>query len=171
MGQRLSQTDYMDALEARRIAEEAADRYMMEADTDSLTGLLNRRGLERRTCSREWGWFVAADLDRFKAAQDAHPEGHAYGDRILQEFTEFLLTNTRQGEFRARDIMAARTGGDEFTVWCETRIGACRIKDLIRSWHSEDHQVSASAGIGKDREAADCAMYLNKTKKHKQWKI
>lgn len=158
----LSKTRYMLALHRERLAEEREDALRMQADTDSLTGLLNRRGLARRTSGRDWGFFVVVDLDSFKRAQDAHHEGHAYGDRILLEFTDFLLTNTRRGDMRARDIMCSRTGGDEFTIWCETRVGAHRIKDMIRGWYSEDHQVTASAGIGKDTEAADAAMYLHK---------
>ena len=134
----------------------------MQADTDPLTGLLNRRGLQRRTEGRDWGCYVVADLDGLKDAQDAHPDGHAYGDRILAEFTDFLLTNTRKGDLRARVLMTARTGGDEFTVWCETREGARRIREMIRGWHSEDHQVVASAGIGRDAASADAAMFLNK---------
>lgn len=158
----LSRTQYRQMMDRLRLAEEQRDILLLEADTDSLTGLLNRRGLDRRTRGRDWGWFVAADLDGFKRAQDTHPEGHAYGDRILLEFTDSLLTNTRHGEMRARDIMCSRTGGDEFTIWCETRVGAYRIRDMIRGWHSEDHQVTASAGIGKDTDAADAAMYLHK---------
>jgi GGDEF domain-containing protein len=160
--QDLTKTNYMRVLDELRAAEERADRMMMEADTDSLTGLLNRRGLERRTQARDWGVFVVADLDGFKTAQDAHPEGHAYGDRVLREFAEFLLTNTRQDELRARDLLVARSGGDEFIVWCETRIGGEMVKDRIRQWRSEDGKVGASAGLGKDPSAADAAMYLNK---------
>lgn len=158
----LTRTNYLRALDRERIAEERADRLMMEADTDALTGMLNARGLERRTKSRDWGWYVVADLNGFKAAQDAHKDGHAYGDRILLEFGEFLLTNTRQGDMRARDTITARLHGDEFAVWCETRTGAARIKDAIRAWRSADGNVSASAGMGLDIAGADAAMYLDK---------
>lgn len=106
----------------------------MEADTDELTRLLNRRGLLRRTQHRDWGWFVVADLDDFKTAQDKPGRGHAYGDAVLRSFADFLFKNTRQDEDRARDLLAARTGGDEFTIWTETRAGARRIKEAIRKW-------------------------------------
>lgn len=158
----LENTAYLRLLDELRSEQQRADDLMMEADTDSLTGLLNVRGLERRTRSRDWGWYVTADLDGFKDAQDKHEAGHAYGDMILQEFAEFLLSNTRQGEDRARDVLHARTGGDEFTMWCETHKGAQRIRDLIREWQSTDGQVHASAGIGKDRQAADAALYIDK---------
>jgi len=155
--------DYEAVIEELRAAEERADDLMMQADTDSLTGLLNRRGLERRTRARDWGWFVAVDLNGFKAAQDAHPDKHAFGDLVLQEFTEFVLRHTRQHSERARDVLIARTGGDEFLVWCETRVGALRIRDVIRAWRSQHGEVTAAAGLGKDPAAADAAMYLHKT--------
>ena len=158
----LSRTVFLKLTEARLAAEERADLLMMEADTCELTGLLNRRGLARRTQSRDWGWYVAADLDGFKAAQDQPGRGHAYGDDVLVEFADFLMMNTRQRDMRARDLLAARTGGDEFTIWTETRAGARRIKEAIREWSSKDGEVRASAGIGDSMETADGALYTNK---------
>lgn len=165
MNEDLTRTAFMREKEARYLAEDRADRHLMEADTDALTGLLNLRGLERRTCGREWGWFVVADLDGFKTEQDKPDRGHPWGNRILVEFAEFLFSNTRQGEMRTRDILAARTGGDEFTLWCETRAGARRIKEMLREWRSEIGNVTASAGMGSDRAPADGAMYLDKEKR------
>jgi len=159
----LTKTTFVAMKEALREAEERADQHMMAADTNDLTGLLNRRGLERRTRGRDWGWYVVADLNDFKAAQDRPGCGHAYGDEILVEFADFLMENTRHHDMRARDILAARTGGDEFTIWTETRSGARRIKEAIRAWTSKDGVVTASAGIGKDADAADVACYMNKT--------
>ncbi len=147
---------------ALRRAENRAEALMIEADTDSLTGLMNRRGLSRRVQGRDWGWYVSADLDGFKAAQDAHPEGHTYGDTILREFAEFLLQSTRQGEMRHRDILAARSGGDEFSIWTETRAGADRIQERIRAWASAGGDVRSSAGVGLSMAKADRACYDNK---------
>jgi diguanylate cyclase (GGDEF)-like protein len=159
---KLTRTAFMDMKEALRKAEERADIHMMAADTCALTGLLNRRGLERRTRNRDWGWFVAADLDDFKVAQDQPGRGHKYGDEVLIEFADFLMMNTRQRDMRARDLLAARTGGDEFGLWTETREGARRIKEAIREWTSKDGEVRASAGIGDTMESADGALYSNK---------
>ena len=158
----LSRTTFMQMKDALHAAEDRADLHMMAADTCGLTGLLNRRGLTRRTQSRDWGYFVVADLDGFKAAQDSDPRGHAYGDDILVEFADFLMMNTRQRDMRARDLLAARIGGDEYAIWTETRAGARRIKQAIREWVSKDGQVRASAGMGDDLEAADGALYTNK---------
>lgn len=158
----LTRTHFMEMKEALIAAEDRADLHMMAADTCELTGLLNRRGLERRTQSRDWGWYVTADLDGFKAAQDQQGRGHPYGDAILIEFADFLMMNTRQRDMRARDLLAARTGGDEFTIWTETRAGARRIKEAIRAWASKDNEVTASAGMGDSIETADGALYTNK---------
>lgn len=161
----LTRTAFVQMKEALLAAEERADNHMMAADTDCLTGLLNRRGLQRRTLNRDWGFYVAADLNGFKVAQDGHPEGHEYGNRILVEFSDFIMDNTRQRDMRARDILASRTGGDEFTIWTETRAGARRIKHAIREWVSKDGKVTSSAGMGETASAADAACYLNKPTK------
>jgi len=158
----LSRTAFLQLTEARLAAEERADLMMMAADTDELTGLLNLRGLLRRTRGRDWGWYVCADLDGFKAAQDQPGRGHPYGDAALIEFADFLMMNTRQRDMRARDLLAARTGGDEFTIWTETRAGARRIKEAIREWASTDGEVRSSAGIGDTKESADGACYSDK---------
>lgn len=90
--------------ERRRKAE-------VEADTDQLTGLLNRRGAMRRIGqldrSRACG-VVAIDLDRFKEVNDRF--GHQAGDEVLRACASRL----RQ-ELRAGDVVA-RLGGDEFLI-------------------------------------------------------
>ncbi len=87
-----------------------------EAATDSLTGLLNRRGFEalgQRLCAearaRRRGFgLVLLDLDRFKPVNDTH--GHPMGDAVLCEVAARLRRHTRSGD------AAARLGGDEFAV-------------------------------------------------------
>jgi diguanylate cyclase (GGDEF)-like protein len=84
--------------------------------TDSLSGLLNRRGFEAKasalldTCVRTKlpVALIVADLDRFKALNDRH--GHAAGDRVIAEFAMCLRTaaGTR--------AIAGRLGGEEFAV-------------------------------------------------------
>lgn len=164
--ERLTATRYRDLLAEmdRHVElEDALDCARIEADTDPLTGLLNRRGLERRTAARDWGWFVAIDLDGFKSAQDHHPDGHSYGDGILRELAAFLRDSIRSG-----DVLASRKGGDEFLVWVETRAGARRIRDAVRAWRSADGKVGASAGLGRTPDAADAACYLDKKEKDRE---
>jgi diguanylate cyclase (GGDEF)-like protein/PAS domain S-box-containing protein len=91
-------------------------RTRHEADTDPLTGLANRRALERtleaalaRAASRGRSVGVLMlDLDGFKAVNDRH--GHAAGDEVLREVARRLQRSVRE-----RDLVA-RLGGDEFVV-------------------------------------------------------
>ncbi|HUA74140.1 MAG TPA: GGDEF domain-containing protein [Solirubrobacteraceae bacterium] len=86
------------------------------ADTDYLTGLLNRRAFDlefREQCdrARRNGLPLALatfDLDHFKQINDRH--GHAEGDRVLREFAALL-----ERELRGGDTLA-RVGGEEFAV-------------------------------------------------------
>jgi diguanylate cyclase (GGDEF)-like protein len=86
------------------------------ATTDSLTGLLNRRGFElvAQQClnhverEREAACLLFIDLDGFKQINDTL--GHAQGDEALRQFA-LCLTQT----FRVSDVVA-RLGGDEFVA-------------------------------------------------------
>ncbi len=91
-------------------------RIRAEADTDELTGLANRRALQRmlraalaRARAHDLSVGVLMlDLDGFKAVNDRH--GHAAGDAVLREVAERLRQCVRE-----RDLVA-RAGGDEFVV-------------------------------------------------------
>lgn len=85
-----------------------------ERDTDPLTGLLNRRGLQGREARllsagrhRPLG-IVACDIDRFKSINDRF--GHAAGDAVLAAFAGIVRKKLRAGD------IAARTGGEEFIM-------------------------------------------------------
>ena len=86
------------------------------ADTDYLTGLLNRRAFDaefHRQCERAGrsGLPLALalfDLDHFKQVNDRH--GHAVGDRVLRNFSALLERELRSGD------TLARIGGEEFAV-------------------------------------------------------
>jgi diguanylate cyclase (GGDEF)-like protein len=145
-----------------RLAELEKERTDMQERlaTDALTGLPNGRAMDI-WLQDNTGWFVVCDLDGFKRINDT--KGHAAGDRILVEFASFLRHSTRQGKGRIRDSFACRQHGDEFAIWCKNRNGARRIKNIIREWRSSIFgSVGASAGMGRDLESADQAMYRNK---------
>lgn len=84
----------------------------LQAATDPLTGLLNRRSLENRVYallrSEQKFALAMADLDHFKALNDTH--GHEAGDRGLR-----LFARTLQLVLRSDDIVA-RYGGEEFVL-------------------------------------------------------
>lgn len=85
----------------------------MVAETDAMTGLLNRRSLQKtltELCAHSGGVLMMVDLDNFKPVNDLY--GHGTGDRVLIRFAEIL-----RNSIRASDI-AGRMGGDEFILFC-----------------------------------------------------
>ena len=88
----------------------------MLANTDDLTGLLNRRRvfeLGRIELSRALRYqqqmsLLVLDLDYFKAINDRY--GHPVGDEVLRQVSIFL-----KDEIRDVDILG-RVGGEEFVV-------------------------------------------------------
>jgi len=88
-----------------------AARHRLEAITDPLTGLLNRRAVFDQYGTRPMGTTTAVivfDIDHFKSVNDRY--GHASGDRVLQVFADELSANCRPGD------TAARLGGEEFAL-------------------------------------------------------
>ena len=84
----------------------------LQAATDPLTGLLNRRSFEDQAHAvLDQGRMVAVamgDLDHFKRLNDTH--GHEVGDRALRLFARIL-----QGSVRKEDLVC-RYGGEEFVI-------------------------------------------------------
>lgn len=102
--------------ERNRLAEQLKERVAtahIEATTDTLTGLLNRRGFDRAVAALLGErppllCCVAIDVDRFKSINDRW--GHHVGDRVLQHIAATLRSNTRPGD------LIGRLGGDEFMM-------------------------------------------------------
>jgi diguanylate cyclase (GGDEF)-like protein len=84
----------------------------LQATTDHLTGLMNRRAFEAEVrdlrASEVPFSLVMADLDHFKELNDAH--GHETGDRALRVFVSVLKSVLRPGD------LACRYGGEEFVL-------------------------------------------------------
>jgi two-component system, cell cycle response regulator len=100
---------FHDALE--RVRNER-DNLRRDAQTDALTGLLNRRSLHSQVTSRceakERFGVLFMDLDHFKAVNDKH--GHEMGDRVLVAVASVL-----KGALRPGDVVG-RYGGEEFVA-------------------------------------------------------
>ncbi|MDV7142466.1 GGDEF domain-containing protein [Tropicimonas sp. TH_r6] len=142
-----------------------------EAERDPLTGLLNRRGLERRMPTTRPGAILVIDLDRFKDINDEF--GHAAGDRILMNVSDLLATT-----FRSGDVLA-RIGGEEFLACLpgatleDGRQAAERVRIALEDRVAiEGRGVTASIGVACGHrgvagwqvlEAADRAVFQAKS--------
>jgi diguanylate cyclase (GGDEF)-like protein len=87
-----------------------AEAMRLQANSDPLTGLLNRRGVLNRLEQRESTHSTVAviDVDRFKAINDRY--GHLVGDEVIQAIGARIA-----GGLSRADIVG-RWGGDEFVV-------------------------------------------------------
>ena len=121
---------------AQAQAQEAMrERDLMQllANTDPLTGLSNRRGLQHALhgalahCSPQR--LVAVylmDLDGFKPINDAH--GHDVGDDLL-----VAVGHRLQAKVRHQTDLVARLGGDEFIIMARDLATPEQAEDLGRS--------------------------------------
>jgi len=121
------------AREVRTLTEQL-EHAEKEALLDPLTGLLNRRGFERRIKAHladaqelTGGVLLVADIDRFKSINDQH--GHLLGDKVIRSVAQVLCAN-----IKGRDI-AARLGGEEFAAFLpQTSLtGAAALAEQIRA--------------------------------------
>ncbi|HEY1890392.1 MAG TPA: diguanylate cyclase [Steroidobacteraceae bacterium] len=100
----------LQTAEVRRLTSEL-EQARAEALLDPLTGLKNRRGVERAVAELdgiEGAALLIADIDHFKAINDTH--GHLLGDRALAAIGRILHENIKR-----RDLVG-RWGGEEFAI-------------------------------------------------------
>lgn len=147
-----------------------------QATVDALTGLSNRRALERamQRHDRSEGALIYADIDHFKQLNDTL--GHAAGDAALVHFSRLLRDQIRSSD------TAARIGGEEFALWlpgAALEVGT-RIAERFRlklgttawDWQGRAWPLSASFGVAACPETsgrvenlaaqADAALYVAK---------
>lgn len=144
------------------------------ADTDSLTGLANRRSLTKSLArevarSERTGEplsLAVLDIDHFKRINDTF--GHLAGDEVLRTVAQAMAAHVRDVD------IVARYGGEEFAVVlpnCSSE-GALTVVERVRAAIASSTdltKVTASAGVatvagsGSDGEAlmaaADEALY------------
>ena len=154
----------------------AFERTQRQAMTDSMTGLANRRALEREAAShiksrRDFA-LIMADLDHFKKLNDTR--GHHAGDQALRVFAGTLRACLRGGD------CAARWGGEEFVVllldatpsqaldWVQrvrAKLAEECAKNEIEPFTSSFGIAasSMSSGLTPLLRIADAALYIAKT--------
>ena len=147
----------------RTLALEAANRALdLQARTDALTGLLNRRGFETqmafavalaRRSSRPLS-LITVDVDHFKRVNDTY--GHEAGDEVLRR-----LARTLESRLRGSDVVA-RLGGEEFVALLpDTDLnGAQSIAQALVTAMAEQQDpvvgtITVSAGVATMRGAED----------------
>jgi diguanylate cyclase (GGDEF)-like protein len=131
----------------------------VQAATDGLTGLMNRRSLENRVRQLRVAAtpfaLVMADLDHFKMLNDTR--GHEAGDRALRIFAETL-----RHEVRDHDLLC-RYGGEEFAIVLpEVDLAdAVEVVERIRAGlfgaarRGDAPEFTCSFGIAHSSDAAD----------------
>jgi diguanylate cyclase (GGDEF)-like protein len=164
--------------------ERSESKLKYQAMHDALTGLPNRRFMERHleqtlshlTGGQESVGVLFLDLDRFKLINDTL--GHAHGDALLIQVARRLQANVRPND------LVTRIGGDEFVIVLGEAISVDKAREfanrLRRSLNAPfvvsgiEFVVSASIGVafaGRGDRAdvvehlirdADTAMYQAK---------
>ena len=113
---------------------------------DSLTGLLNRRKVERHIETRiragQTFCVISLDLNGFKQLNDTY--GHAAGDDLLRQFAAELKT-----VFRSHDVIG-RVGGDEFVVLVDGDLAVAGARrERIQRWVNGRYKVNANPDAPK----------------------
>jgi two-component system cell cycle response regulator len=124
-----------------------SERLALEASTDSLTGLSNRRHLdeflaEQFRISTRYGNALSVlmiDIDHFKEVNDTH--GHPTGDQVLRELALTLRETQREAD------LCARYGGEEFVVVLPSTPadGAMDVAERIRA--TIERRVMLATGV------------------------
>lgn len=167
--------------------DEEREKALFMAKHDSLTGLLNRHGLESEykvainSNTSHRPALISFDLDNFKQINDTL--SHAGGDKLLCAFASALR------DFSPHGSLTARVGGDEFCVLLFAPLEeACRFAEMILKWSRSPLQVGddlirfgVSAGIATDETRtyeladmivnADIALYSAKEKGRDRFQI
>ncbi|MCX7673366.1 MAG: GGDEF domain-containing protein [Thiobacillaceae bacterium] len=119
------------AREELKKAQTEIEHHRRAAQTDPLTGLYNRRGLEQ-VLQELWSTtptlsMLVADIDHFKKINDTY--GHQVGDVVIRQVAETLRRTIRGEDY------AARYGGEEFVLLLpDTGLpGAAQVAENIRA--------------------------------------
>jgi diguanylate cyclase (GGDEF)-like protein len=155
----------------RETAKARQDELQRLAETDSLTGVFNRRGFVARAeaaLTEGEAALVLLDIDRFKAINDNH--GHEAGDRALIAVASTLTVALPRGG------CAGRLGGEEFGILLPGvgKPEAVAVAEVLRERLAAltAPRLTASFGVAHSRcspsdfqalyRAADSALYAAK---------
>jgi diguanylate cyclase (GGDEF)-like protein len=147
--------------------EDANRELDLQARSDPLTGLLNRRGFDAQmtyalALARRSGRplsLITVDVDHFKRINDTH--GHDVGDEVLQRLAHTLAQRLRDSD------VVARLGGEEFAALLpDTDLEGARAiaQALVDAQAALTDpvvgRITVSAGVSTLRGADDTAQRL-----------
>lgn len=141
-----------------KMEKEIIDKKL-EAQTDPLTKLLNRAGLEnniKNSIKNTEGKAVVLmfDLDNFKVINDKL--GHPIGDEVLKQFAECLKLVFCEKSF------ISRIAGDEFIVFIDYYIDKDRLEDILKNLIEKIHIDLKEYRIKYKLSASIGATYVDK---------
>ncbi|WP_083568555.1 diguanylate cyclase [Arcobacter sp. LA11] len=135
------------------IRQRSANKYNEQleflSNTDALTGLKNRRKIDKilnKIKNKKFS-LILMDIDHFKLINDDF--GHLLGDEVLKNVAHILKYNVNQND------IIGRWGGEEFLIICKnTSISEAeklsyRIKDLIENYDFKVRKITASFGVSE----------------------
>lgn len=129
------------------------------ADTDDLTGLLNRRAFIEQVLSPRAGGrdrLMVIDIDQFKLVNDRH--GHQAGDDVLAMVGSAIAAAIPEG------AIAGRMGGEEFAVLAPAEPVDALAERLCRAvadaQTADGHSVTISVGVADGHIVDDAAFRL-----------
>ena len=129
-----------------QVVRAAAEKTILLANHDGLTGLLNRRHWEESLIqllkiavrNNSDVSIIYMDLDGFKKIND--DSGHLKGDQILQNFAALLKKEGRDSD------LIARWGGDEFVI-AMPDTNEVKAQSTINRLTKLSNNISFSSGI------------------------
>jgi diguanylate cyclase len=136
------------AAELRAVeAERAKERAPIEADTDALTGLFNRRAwdrmlqIEEERCKRygDPAYLVLMNLDGLQTINNTL--GHDSGNKLIRRTAKVIRKNVRESD------LVARLGGDEFGV-LGTPCNAATAEQIVQRVRKALGRAGVRASIG-----------------------
>jgi len=156
----------------REREKELVDKLHIQATTDQLTGIYNRRVIfealdeamdnSKQSKDRQFA-TIMFDIDFFKQVNDSY--GHAGGDAVLISFAKLLQT-----EISSPNIVG-RIGGEEFLAilyldpdqakeFCTKLIK--KINNNVVNFEGTDIKISSSGGVAFSTETETSADLTNK---------
>ena len=133
----------------QRNANKYNEQLEFISNTDALTGLKNRRKIDKilnKLKNKKFS-LILMDIDHFKLINDDF--GHLIGDEVLKDVAHILKYNVNQND------IIGRWGGEEFLIICkntsidEAEKLSYRIKDLVENYDFKVRKITASFGVSE----------------------